>query len=674
MIVFWTPLGSLPNLLPLVSAEHINMKNYHVCLIALCATVRLLAADEVDKSPRFPVEQFAFSYGRENAGAPSQDVLGSFAVELGHGDDGALTADGTGPAKVKLSDPLPSGTRISEAALRKTFGVIVEQLNARGFFGVVAMVSREQIDPQSKEDLRPAADRTLKIVVWFSEVSQVRSVAKGGRIPAEASVSNPKHARIVANSPLQPASVAGVGGLFNKPRLDDYLRRLNRHPSRGVEAAISSTEEAGRVVLDYLVTEQKPWLTYAQVSNTGTAATDTLRERVGFVQNQLFNRDDIVSIDYITSSISKANAVFGSYNYPLWYPDKLRARAFGSWGDFSATTPAVAVGGKPERFAGESWAGGAELIASPYSILKFSLDLTAGATVEHVQVKNKELLLTGQADLLTPYLTLRAERTSEIWSLAGSLGYETSFKKVAEQELVRLGRLDTKTTYDLIRGEFSATTYLEPVFFGISGKNVWNRSTLAHEVSLQMRGQYVLGGDRLIPQKEQAIGGYFSARGYPESAVAGDNVYTVNAEYRFHLPRALQPASEREKEKASATAAQEPVSTLFGRPFNLRPPRIYSRPDWDLIFRTFIDAGFTEINKGKADQLRGGENNYTLMSVGVGVELQMLRNLNLRADWGYVLNEIKTGIKATGGQDYKKGANDTASGDSRLHLLLTLVW
>jgi hypothetical protein len=658
------------------------IKNCCVWILTLLLALRVGAAEEADVSRRFPVDQWIVSYGREHPTAPNRSLLEKFTVDLFRAADGALVATGTEKVTLQLGDSLPAGSTISAEGLRKVFAAIVAQMNQQGYFGILTLVNREQIDLQTNEDFRPASDRSIKIAVWFSEVATVRSVAKGSRILAENSVSNPKHAKIVGSSPIKAAGVSGgAGSLFDKRRLDDYLRRLNRHPGRSVEAALSSTEEPGRVVLDYLVTEQKTWLTYAQVSNTGTAATDILRERVGFVQNQLFGRDDIASVDYITSNIAKANAVFGSYNYPLWYPDRLRLRAFGSWGDFNATTPeaalpAGATGAPPsERFSGNSWSGGGELVASPFSFWKFAIDFSAGATVEHVAVNNKTLQLTGQADLLTPYASVRVERTNEVWSFSGSLGYETSFKTLDPQQMVRLGRLDTQDTYDLVRGEFNGSTYVEPILFGISSRNDWRRSTLAHEVTLHGRFQYVLGKDRLIPQKEQSIGGFFSARGYPESAVAGDNVYSMNAEYRFHIPRALRPAAEREKATiANEKIAQEPAPTLFGRSFNLRPSRVYSRPDWDLVARAFFDAGYTEVNYGSAGVRRAGENNYTLMSTGLGFELQMLQNINLRADWGYVLQGIKTGIQSTPASPYLPGPNDTKAGSSRLHCLLTLVW
>lgn len=647
-----------------------------ICVVAWSLAARVVAAEAV---PPFPVDQFVLSYGREHPSAPPLSLLTGLTVQLGRTPEGTLVGEGGTPVTIKLSDPQPAGTTINEDALRKIFGAIVVTMNTNHFFGIVAMVSHDQIDPQSKADLRPATDHSLKIIVWFSEVAQVRSVAKGTRFAPEQSISNPKHSRIVADSPLKPAEGTAPGSLFDKEKLDDYLRRLNRQPGRSVEAAISSTEDPGRVMLDYLVTERKAWLAYAQVSNTGTSATDKLREHVGFVQNQLFNRDDIASIDYITSNFSKANAVFGSYNYPLWYPDRLRARVFGSWGDFNATTPESAVStgstaAPPDKFSGDSWTAGGELIASPFSLWGFALDLTAGAMAEHVEVNNKSLQLQGKADLFTPYVSGHAEHTSEVWTASGTLGWETSFKHLDQQQMVLLGRLDTQDTYNLFRGEVNASTYLEPIFFGLSGNNDWHRATMAHEITFQARGQYVPRNDRLIPQKEEAIGGYFSVRGYPESAVAGDNVFTASGEYRFHIPRALQPTSEKKKEQAAnEKSAQDSESTLFGRPFNYRPAQMYARPDWDLIARAFLDAGYSQVNLGTATERRAGENNYSLLSTGLGLELQMLTNVNLRADWGYTLRGIKTGIQSPG-SPYSPGPNDTSSGSSRLHVLMTLVW
>ena len=58
--------------------------------------------------------------------------------------------------------------------------------------------------------------------------------------------------------------------LLRKNELDDYIFRLNRHPGRRVDLALSTGAEVGGVTLDYLVAENKSTYVYGQISNTGT--------------------------------------------------------------------------------------------------------------------------------------------------------------------------------------------------------------------------------------------------------------------------------------------------------------------------------------------------------------------------------------------------------------------
>jgi hemolysin activation/secretion protein len=68
--------------------------------------------------------------------------------------------------------------------------------------------------------------------------------------------------------------------------------------------------------------------------------------------------------------------------------------------------------------------------------------------------------------------------------------------------------------------------------------------------------------------------------------------------------------------------------------FRDRPQYVYGRPDWDLILRLFLDAGHLRPNDPGA-----AEEKATLMSIGGGVELQLLRNLNLRFDIGLAVGD-----------------------------------
>lgn len=624
-----------------------------------------MAADEAAK---FAVERFIVAYGREHPDAPRLDALSATTATLQRSGL-VLSAEGPGDAvQVRLGDDLPRGTEITASGLQKLLAATVTKINDGGIYGVVVFPSRDQIDPQTMEDLRPAEDRTLRVVVWLSEVAQVRTVGKGSRLRGDNAISHPIHAPIASHSPLVGPVGDVSGSLIFKHRLNSYLERLNRHPGRRVEAAISSTDEPGRAVLDYLVTETKPWFAYLQLSNTGTEATDEFRQRIGLVNNQLFNRDDVLSVDVITASLDAANAAFLSYTTPIIYPDTLRGRVFGSWGNFNAE---LAANGALVRVNGESWTAGGELTWTPLTLWGTALDLTGGVSAQHYEVVNEDFRNTpGDADFLVGSLEARMDRATELFTFSAGLGYETQFKDIPANELRRLGRARVTDNYNLIRADVQASTYLETLFAGRERRNRLATRPLVHEIWGQLRTQWVLGDERLIPQKEQSVGGFFSARGYPESAISGDNAWLANFEYRIHLPRILRPSSELAQDRAPTTG--EPQGSFFGRPFNFRPPRVAARPDWDLILRTFFDYGKTEGNRGNGPTRLTEDRPRSVSSAGLGLELQLWRNINVRADWGYALEDLRTGIDLSG--KYTPGINDTKAGDSRVHLLVTLLW
>ena len=69
--------------------------------------------------------------------------------------------------------------------------------------------------------------------------------------------------------------------------------------------------------------------------------------------------------------------------------------------------------------------------------------------------------------------------------------------------------------------------------------------------------------------------------------------------------------------------------------FRIRPPQAYGAPDWDLILRVFSDAAYVDASRALAS-----EADETLVSVGGGVELQILRNMTLRTDVGHTLSNL----------------------------------
>jgi hemolysin activation/secretion protein len=82
---------------------------------------------------------------------------------------------------------------------------------------------------------------------------------------------------------------------------------------------------------------------------------------------------------------------------------------------------------------------------------------------------------------------------------------------------------------------------------------------------------------------------------------------------------------------------------------------VFGLPDWDLIFKGFLDVGRTFIS----DRL-SFEDDETLIGAGVGLELIYRRNLNLRVDWGFALEDVDS--------------TDTDAGSSRVHFVGTILF
>src|SRR5262249_19730009 len=148
---------------------------------------------------------------------------------------------------------------------------------------------------------------TLTLHVTVGVVTEMRTVGIGDRVPPDQTVNNPLHQRIRDRSPIQPHKKCDEPStnLIQRDALDDYIFRLSRHPGRRADVAVSASgEEPGAIMLDYLITENRPWTLFAQLSNTGTDSEGRLREHFGFIHNQLTNSDDTLDLEYQTANFT----------------------------------------------------------------------------------------------------------------------------------------------------------------------------------------------------------------------------------------------------------------------------------------------------------------------------------------------------------------------------------
>lgn len=589
----------------------------------------------------YPVSEFRIEYALEHPHQiPVQDLL-DLEVGLRATEDAYVAprpVDRT--VRMRLS-ALPRGASFGASALLHINQYIVSTFNRRGYNGVIVTVP--DIEEGTGSDLRPPGDTVMRLRIWIGRVSRLATVADGERFGGLAvgeRTDNAAHDWIRARSPVQPG---GPRGLLDVQALDDYAAELSRHPGRRVDVELEPGKHTGTTAVTLHVAESKPWYAYAQYTNTGTSSTTRNRERLGFVDNQVLSRDDVLQVDYTTGDLDQVHAVAGSYEAPFTLDaPEWRWRTEGWWSRFDATE----TGFVNSDFTGEEMGAGAEVSRQLYQRHELFVDAVGGVQWQRMKVSNRQskIALRTDVDYVLPRAALRLARDTATSSLRATLGALGGFSddRRAARELLGNEGVARNFTLGTLDGSFSF--YLEPLI----DRRAWEdpstpaSSTLAHEIALAVRGQWAMG-NRLIPQFQQTVGGFYTVRGYEQSIASGDNLLLGSVEYRFHLPRVFAP---------DATPPEIPGMG----PFRARPPHVWAAPDWDLVLRLFSDAA--RISNTDARESEPAE---TLWSAGAGVELQVLRNLTLRTDVGYVLS----GLDATGVH---------TSGETRAHVAATLLY
>ncbi|MBT8486763.1 MAG: hypothetical protein KJO43_14375 [Phycisphaerae bacterium] len=612
-------------------------------------TQEALPAAAPADGPLFPIGPLDIRYLRDNPLHPPIEQAMAVGVELGRTATGYVAPREDVPIVVmSLADIDARPTETYHAtAIQHILEAVRDYYVDQNLIGVFAAPEPSQIN-EIGQDIRRAGDSRLTILVTTGIVTELRTIGSGPRVSEERGiapedrVNNPLHRSIIERSPIRVSTEDEEVrmDLLRRDELDRYLFHLGRHPGRRVDASVAAAQDVGTVALDYMITENNPLTIYLQGSNTGSESTDKWRERIGFFTTQFSNNDDILSVDYTTASFDEVHALSASYDAPF-ANDRIRWRVYGGYSEYTASE----VGFFGENFEGQSYSVGGEIAANIHQDRQFFVDLVGGLRYQNIEVDNQAFLIRGEQDFVIPYLGMRMERNSEWFSTNGQLMLEfgvDGITNIDPVELAALGRTDPDEDWQVLKGAFTHSVFLEPVLDreGWEDPSTPESSTLAHELLFSARGQYAFD-NRLIPQEEQVAGGLYTVRGYPQSVVAGDSVIIASAEYRYHVPRDfdIQP---------------EPTSFL-GDTFRSAPQYVYGVPDWDLILKGFVDYGRVLIS----DRF-SFENNETLLSAGVGIEFLFRRNLSLRVDWGWVLEDLPN-----------EGVND---GSNRVHFVGTLLF
>ncbi len=612
-------------------------------------TPEAIEAPQAGDGPVYLIGAFHPGYLRDNPLSPSLEEAMATPITLGVSDTGYIAPrDGVPAVSMSLAELSEGEAKDYHASAVQTILLgMYGHFSAQDILGVSAYADPRQITGYG-EDLRPGGQEDLTIIILVGIVTEMRTMAAGERVGEDSEIKpddridNPRHARILERSPLKPYEEGDTErkDLLLKSELDRYLFHLGRHQGRRVDVALAPALEEGGASLDYMVTENRPLTVYGQVANTGTRSTGYWRERVGFFHTQFTENDDILSLDYTTAEFDKVHAVVGSYEAPF-SNDRIRWRLQGTWSEYGASD----IGAFDERFTGESWSIDGQIIANIHQNRELFIDLVAGVRYEEQKTENELFGIVGDEDFIVPYVGFRLDRATEWFNTQGNLMLDLQdgdLNNLNQDDLARLGRTQPDVNWAILRWNVTHSVYLEPLL----NREAWEdpstpeSPTLAHEILASFRGQHSFGS-RLIPQAEGVIGGLYSVRGYPQSAVAADTTLIGSLEYRYHVPRAF--------------AINPEPGQMFGQPFRYAPQYVYGYPDWDLILKGFFDIGHGIIS----DPL-SFESDETLIGAGIGIELLWKRNLNIRIDWGFALDDLE--------------GSGVHSGSNRLHFVATILF
>ena len=586
------------------------------------------AAPAQAADPGVAIDRFKFSYGLDHPALPPLDELKALTIQSTR-DGNVFRAPAASGAENLTLNAIPEGSRFDGVVLKGIAEDVVRWYNRRGLFGVWVAYTDLETSATGLIDNRAADNRAAHLVIWASQIAEVRTLARGKRVKPQFSINNRKHRGIISHSPLHPGeNPEQPGSLFNEDVLNAYLHGLSLHPGRRVEASIASAGQPGKVVLDYLVNESKSWQIFSQVNNYGTEATGEFRGRIGFQHNQLTNHDDIFNVDAISTPDAKTYGSFISYRIPVFRPARLLVRVYGSYGDFLANDATL----ENLRFAGKNWLGGIELSNQLTLWKEWQLVTVLGANYNHYGIQSiisNTPLVTGFSNFLVPFLGTTLSREAGAWAVSGGVKIDHTVGDLANKDtttgIPALGRLGADSDWTSARWNLNASIYLESLF---------NRSAKvamqAHELTLRTKGRVLLRGTRLIPHEQEPMGGALSIRGYPESILSADEFIAATVEYAYHIPRTLKPG--------------EP-GNLWRWPFKWRPQKAGQNPDWDLVVRAFFDYGYRQVSPVPSDEpvtdVPLVDRNLTMAGAGVGVGLIVRQNFTLRCDYGTAFTELR---------------------------------
>lgn len=396
------------------------------------------------------------------------------------------------------------------------------------------------------------------------------------------------------------------GQILDYAKLEKDIKRFNRQPDRVVKAVLlPGKEPATSDVLLKFEEERSPIHWYLGYNNQGTEYSGKSRFDLGFVNNNLFGNDDVLSLNLRAgTNYDRVYAGSFDYNFPISrYDTRLGFYGMHSQADigemFQVLTPEGratmwGVYGRHPLFD--------ENFLEPTTI---NIASTVIAGLDSISVVNKIL---GQE---TSHDELRVLKAGISFDEKDSMGrtFMSSEVRVGMDDFigsmdkydVSSSRLDAGGEFIKYVGSLSRTT----------------RLPLSSYLIASIRGQYVEGP--LVNSEQLSLGGANTIRGFPENEYLADYGWISTVELR--TPAFIFPGAIKVPYDKKGMSLKDALQFVY-----------------------FVDLG-----KGYLVNAQVGEKDTSyLVGAGLGLRFDFAEHLRGRIDWGFPAGKEKPSDDSTG--------------------------
>jgi hemolysin activation/secretion protein len=292
----------------------------------------------------------------------------------------------------------------------------------------------------------------------------------------------------------------------NTKALGKDAQLVNENPAKQVSVALQAADDPGQVDATVRVTDEKPYRTSVYVDNTGTPNTGNFRLGVGFQHANVFNRDQVLNVQAITSPGHFSDVkIFGAgYRIPVY-----------SWGgvvDLLAGYSNVNSGTVQGLF---NVSGSGDVFGARYTQLLGRIgnyDHRVSVGLDYRAYHNN-VLFADTGEPLVPDITVHPVSLAYLGRFS-RVGQDLSFN-VSYARNIPGGSNGQQSDFDAQRPGAQAD-------YNVVREGVAFTQLLPSDFILRAVANAQQSHDLLIPGEQFGMGGVDSVRGYYEREVAND--------------------------------------------------------------------------------------------------------------------------------------------------------